>query len=142
MCSFCISICLLLQIAVYSVLTQPLHATAAAEDCLERYGSDWETIIIMERADKGSLEEQRKNLTSLLKKDRVRGYAAILDCLLDVVYGLEYLHDLGITHGESFTPHLQFTFPIMTQSTGQLKDLIQVLVHRRGGSCRRPKAGQ
>ena len=118
-----------LQIAVYSVLTQPLQATATAEDCLERCGSDWETIIVMERADKGSLEEQRKNLSDLMRKDRCRGYAAILDCLLDVVYGLEYLHDLGITHGEFLTPHSQFTFTVMTQITGQLKDLIQILIH-------------
>ena len=85
------------QVAVYDVLTQPHRLPGPGKRTLDE--TCLETLIIMERADRGTLEDQLDRLSKLRKEGGAHAFSALISCLLDVVYGLEYLHSLNIIHG-------------------------------------------
>ena len=83
---------------MYLAFTLPLtEAEVALQIGLEKF--HLKTYLIMERADCGTLEDHLQELSDLRKANKKQGLTAMLNCLLDVICGLEYLHDIGVTHG-------------------------------------------
>lgn len=54
----------------------------------------------MELCDAGSLLHLQARLWTVLGSDRPRGMHMVLKSLLDVLFGMEYLHSIGIFHGD------------------------------------------
>ncbi len=59
-----------------------------------------ETFIIMEFCDQKTLESKLKVAWGLLLKNPEAGMRWILSCLLEIAMAMEYLHSLGLVHGD------------------------------------------
>ncbi|KAK9812659.1 hypothetical protein WJX72_001473 [[Myrmecia] bisecta] len=60
---------------------------------------DLTTYIVMERCE-SSLEDKHACLWELLNSSFTMGLSSVLKTLVEVVVGLEYLHSIGIVHGD------------------------------------------
>ncbi|CAL8467290.1 g6827 [Coccomyxa elongata] len=85
-------------VAVYRVITAENEIIAA--EIWAKDGFNLKTYIVMEYCDKGTLEQHRKAGWALLQTDYQRGLVWVLRCLLEIVFGMEYLHSLSIVHGD------------------------------------------
>ncbi len=57
------------------------------------------TAIVMERCE-GTLEDQHTHLWGLLHNSSSQGLSCVVNTLVEVAVALEYLHDIGIVHGD------------------------------------------
>ena len=55
---------------------------------------------VPENLNKNPPGVRREEGWALLQSDYQRGLVWVLRCLLEVVYGMEYLHSLSIVHGD------------------------------------------
>ena len=76
---------------MYGMVVEEMHMDGRKED---------QTIIVMELCDKGTLQQQRRVGWSLLQQDCYLGLQWILPCLLEIIYGMEHVQDVGIVHGD------------------------------------------
>jgi serine/threonine protein kinase len=54
----------------------------------------------MELCDRGSLLKMRERFWGLLKEDRSKALLCIYKTLLEIVFGMEYLHSIEVVHGD------------------------------------------
>ncbi len=59
-----------------------------------------QTWMILEYCDRGSLDEAVQTKCFVRKLDGQPNMGAIYRCLIDIAAGMEYLHHLGIVHGD------------------------------------------
>jgi serine/threonine protein kinase len=59
-----------------------------------------ETAIVMEFCDQDTLRSRHEVIWELLQKDNAAGLRWIISCLLDIAGALEYMHYLGLVHGD------------------------------------------
>ena len=81
----------LLQVAVYAVMTEELPSEVPCS---------LKSSIVMELCDSGSLLHNREKLWTVLERDHPKGMYMVLKCLIEVLFGMEYLHSVGIIHGD------------------------------------------
>lgn len=84
-----------LQVPVFDIISREVPKTE------RKSGYEEETFIVMEKSDRGSLLTQGPKLSEEFQRQRERGLLKILRCLLDVAFALEYLHGIGVVHGEA-----------------------------------------
>ncbi|KAK9918207.1 hypothetical protein WJX75_002257 [Coccomyxa subellipsoidea] len=85
-------------VAVYRVVTAANEVVALEVVAVDGY--NLKTYIIMEYCDKGNLESHREEGWALMRSDYQKGLVWVLRCLLEIVFGMEYLHSLSIVHGD------------------------------------------
>ncbi|GAB4819734.1 hypothetical protein N2152v2_006780 [Parachlorella kessleri] len=78
----------------------PGFLPAEQENVAEGSNSPAATIILMEYCDRGSLEVALRQGRLLWRRDGSPDQEAILRMLSDVATGLDYLHSVGIVHGD------------------------------------------
>ncbi len=81
----------MLQVAVYAVMTEELPSEAPCS---------LKSSIVMELCDSGSLLHNREKLWTTLEQNQSKGMHMILKCLIEVLFGMEYLHSIGVVHGD------------------------------------------
>ena len=59
-----------------------------------------ETSIVMDYCDQGTLYSRREVIWELLEKDYAAGLRWILRCLSEIAGAMEYMHSLGLVHGD------------------------------------------
>lgn len=79
------------QVHVYSVSTKKVEGL---------HKESLETTIVMEYCDRGTLLKQHKNIWELFNKDSAAAVRWILRTLVDIAGGLEYMHCMGLVHGD------------------------------------------
>ena len=97
-CALRLSSCL--QVAVYAVLTEEPRRRFSIADPYASEGSSLKTSIVMELCDRGSLLHMRERIWGVMKQDYQKGLLWVLKCLLEIVFGMEYLHSISIVHGD------------------------------------------
>ena len=90
----------LLQVAVYAVLTEEPRRRFSIGNPHAAEGSSLKTSIVMELCDRGSLLQNRERIWALMKQDFQKGLVWVLKCLLEICFGMEYLHSINIVHGD------------------------------------------
>ena len=93
-----LSLCL--QVAVYAVLTEEPRRRFSIADPYASEDSSLKTSIVMELCDRGSLLQVRDRIWGVMKQDYQKGLLWVLKCLLEIVFGMEYLHSISIVHGD------------------------------------------
>ena len=81
----------ILQVAVYAVMTEELPSEAPCT---------LKSSIVMELCDSKSLLHHRERVWGVLERNQSKGMHMVLKCLIEVLFGMEYLHSIGITHGD------------------------------------------
>ena len=54
----------------------------------------------MDYCDHGTLYSRRQDIWRLLQKDHAAGLQWILSCLADIAGAMEYMHSIGLVHGD------------------------------------------
>ncbi len=85
------------QVVIYAVMTEEVSGSGAKN----REGAyNFRTSIIMELSDKGTLLRLRTKVWEVLEQDFTKGLCWILRSLMEILFGMEYLHSIGIVHGD------------------------------------------
>ena len=71
----------------------------STEKVMGAHTSGLETYIVMDYCDQGTLAARRNEIWKSLKEDRVAAVRWIKRALLDIAGGLQYVHSLGLVHG-------------------------------------------
>ena len=87
------------QVAVYAVLTEELNGEQGSAGVDDEVNT-LKTSILMELCDRGSLVRNRELIWTRLRQDEKKGLVLVLKCLLEILFGMEYLHSIGIVHGD------------------------------------------
>lgn len=82
---------LLPQVNVYLVRT---------EKVMGAHAENLETFIVMEYCDQGTLAARLDVIWRLLKEDSNAAMRWITSTLIDIAGGLQYLHNMGLIHGD------------------------------------------
>ena len=79
------------QVKVFLVSTRRLDTADPAPS---------ETAIVMDYCDRDTLYAQREVVWELLEKDYAAGLRWLLRCLSEIAAAMEYMHSLGLVHGD------------------------------------------
>lgn len=89
--------CAVCQVVIYAVMTEEVPGDSANN---KKGAYNLRTSIIMELSDKGTLLQLRSKIWEVLGQDYNKGLCWILRSLMEILFGTEYLHSVGIVHGD------------------------------------------